>query len=191
MKKVLIGVMFGLFLFGVGIASSQAEEHTKEYLEWESKTINSMKLGTRCLEVKKNIKALADGIKEKYGKDSSGMESISNYIDWIHMTFIILARDTGAKGLSMTKTSDIPGASVSSDEPMRWFAGELLKAMEPIDKLAHIADKTPKEVDIIASAKLDNIRFLHIIIKNLQNGGDFRRALQEVDTFEGKPNPSK
>ena len=56
MKKVLIGVMFGLFLFGVGIASSQAEEHTKEYLEWESKTINSMKLGTRCLEVKKEYK---------------------------------------------------------------------------------------------------------------------------------------
>ena len=105
-----------------------------------------MKLGTRCLEVKKNIKALADGIKEKYGKDSSGMESISNYIDWIHMTFIILARDTGAKGLSMTKTSDIPGTSVSSDEPTHWFAGEFFKGNGAVDKLAYIADKTRKKL---------------------------------------------
>lgn len=191
MKKVLIGVTLGLFLSGVGITSVQAEEHTKEYLEWEEKTINSMKLGTQCLEVKKGIKKLAGEIKEKYGQDQKNLESISNYIKWIHIAFIVLERDNGAKGLSMTKTLDISGASGSTDEPKYWFRMELLKAMEPLDKLAYIADKTPKEVDIISSAKLLNIRFLHVIVEELKNGGDFRKALQDVDAFEGKLHPSE
>lgn len=188
MKKVLIGVMLGLFLSGVGIESVQAEEHTKEYLEWEEKTINSMKLGTRCLEVKKGIKNLADEIKEKHSQDQKSLEAISNYVGWIHKAFIILERDNGAKGLSMTKTLDIlgPPPPSSSVEPVCWFKRELLKAMEPLDKLAYIADKTPKEVDIISSAKLDGIRFLHVIVEELKNGGDFRKAIQEVDAFEEK-----
>lgn len=188
MKKLLIGVMLGVFLSCVAIFNAQAaeQEHTKEYLEWEGKTINSMKLGTRCLEVKKGIKNLADEIKEKYGQGSKSLESISTYIEWIHKAFIILERDNGAKGLSMTKTLDISGGSGSPDEPVSWFRGELLKAMESLDELAYIADKTPKEVDIISSAKLDGIRFLHVIVENLKNGGDFRKALQDVDAFEEK-----
>lgn len=182
MKKVLIGVMLGLFLSGVGIASVQAEEHTKEYLEWEKKIINSMDLGTRCLEVKKGIKNLADGVEKKYGQDQKSLELISNYIERVHRIFIV----NGMNILSMNKTSDMLGASASSDEPIRWFEGDLLKVMEPLDGLACIPNKNPIEVRKISSAKLDGIRFLHVTVEELNNGGDFRKALRDVNIFEIK-----
>lgn len=185
MKKVLIGVILGLFLIGIASIVS-AEEHIREYRQWREKVSKNVQLNMRCLEVKKDISKLADDIKNKYGNSSDNLKFISNYIEWLHVAFSVLKRDSGAKGLSGTKMSDIPCASASSDEPTRWLVGELLKAMEPLDELAYIADKDPYETKKISSAKLDNVRFLHIVIKNLQNGGDLRKAIQEVDAFEGK-----
>lgn len=185
MKKVLIGVILGLFLIGIASIVS-AEEHIREYRQWREKVSKNVELNMRCLEVKKDISKLADDIKNNYGNSHESLEVISSYIEWIHMAFIILERDTGAKGLSGTKMSDIPCASASSGEPTRWLVGELLKVMEPLDELAYIADKDPYETKKISSAKLDNVRFLHIVMKNLQNGGDFRKAIREVDAFEEK-----
>lgn len=187
MRNVLIGMFLGVFLSGVGIASVRAEEHTKQYQEWRDKATKGLQLSTRCLETKKGIKLLADNTEKKYGKNMESLESISNHIEWLHMAFIILERDTGAKGLSQIKMSDIPGgATASFNEPTRWFADGLLKAMEPLDDLAHLTDKTLKEIKTISSAKLGNIKLLHVIVENIKNGGDFRKAIGTVKAFEGK-----
>ena len=58
--------------------------------------------------------------------------------------------------------------------------------MALLDELAYVADKIPRDVENISSAKLNNVRFLHVTVRNLQNGGDLIKALQEVDAFQEK-----
>ena len=52
--------------------------------------------------------------------------------------------------------------------------------------LPYMADKTQEEFKIISYVKMNEIRFLHVMIKNLQNGGDCRKAIKEVEDFENK-----
>lgn len=183
MKKILIEVMLGLFLFGVGIKSAQTKEHTKEYSEWRAKVLHDLQLDNRCLDVKNNIKKLADTVKEKYGNNPYDIKTIETYISWLHEKFLILKKDFDLSGI---KISDIPFAAVAHDRVSEWFIEELLKATEPLDDLAYIEDKTPDEIKRILSAKLSNVKFLHIAVKNLQNGGDFRKAIKEVEEFSSK-----
>lgn len=132
------------------------------------------------------MKKLADAIKIKYGKSQNKNEikSLLDYIEGLHKELIILKRDSGDVGLTGTKLSDIPGVSYSTDEPTRWLIEELLKAMALLDEFAYVADKIPRDASIISSAKLNNIRFLHITVRNIQNGGDLIKAFQDVDAFQ-------
>lgn len=184
MKRFLIGTaIFGVLLFGSG-GVVIAESHTDQYEEWREKNTHYIGVARRCLETKNTVKKLATEMEEMYGKDQNVLESFSNYIYAIHKMCIILERDNGAVALSKIKLSDMPGAMLSVDEPTKWFIAELLKAMKPLDDWAYVSDKTPIEAQKMAYAKLESIRFLHIIVKNLQNGGDLRRAISEVDGFE-------
>ena len=189
MRRVLIGAFLGLFFLGVPSFKAQAGEqkHTKDYLEWREKTTNSLNISSRHIKTENNVKKLADAVKAKYGKSQKNeISSLLEYIEWLHKALIILERDNGASGLAGTKLSDIPGVSYSNDEPTRWFVEELLKAMALLDELAYVADKIPRDVENISSAKLNNVRFLHVTVRNLQNGGDLIKALQEVDAFQEK-----
>ena len=123
--------IFNIFLFGV--VDIIKAEHTKEYLEWQKKNIKSLQLVNRCLEVKKGIKELVDGIKEKYNGSQYDLKAISDYIEWLHKKFFIINRDND---LSKTKISDIPFAMVSDRMALEWFIEELLKAMKPFDDIA-------------------------------------------------------
>lgn len=191
MKKAIIGVMLGLFLSGVGITIAQAEEHTKEYLEWEEKTTKYISLSSKCLKVKNNVKKITHIIESQYSNPDD-IVLLVGYIEYIRKAFIILHRDTGDYGLSGTKLSDIPsGISSPGEESTRWFILELSKAMEPVDDLAYVANKTKIEAEKISSIKLESLRFLHVICKNLQNGGDIRKALRDADVFEGDINHSE
>lgn len=190
MKKVLIGIMLGLFLFGVGIANTPSvwanEQHARQYEEWREKTMNYLSLGTKCLKVNNNVRKIAHIIELQYNSPDN-IVLLGNCIKSLHKDFIILHGDKGDSGISNVKFSDVSISSVSSsDETRKWFLLELSKAMEPIDNLACVADKTKIEAEKIASTKLESVKFLHVIVENLRNGDDFRKALQDVDAFEKK-----
>lgn len=191
MRRVLICAFLGLFFWGVPSFKAQAveqQEHTKEYSVWRDDTTNDLKIKNIRIKTENNVKKLADAIKAKYGKsqNKNEIQSLLEYIEWLHKALIILERDNGASGLAGTKLSDIPGVSYSTDEPTRWFVEELLKAMAFLDDLAYVADKIPRDAKIISSSKLNNIRFLHVTVRTIQNGGDLIKALQEVDAFQEK-----
>lgn len=191
MRRILVSVFLGVFSFGVASFDVQAveaveQEHTKEYLKWRNDATNSLKIKNIRIKTENNIRKLADAIKTKYGKsqNKNEVESLLSYIEWLHKSLIILERDNGAVGLAGTKLSDIPGVSYSNGEPTRWFIEELLKAMALLDELAYVADKIPRDAQIISSSKLNNIRFLHVTVRTIQNGGDLIKALQDVDAFQ-------
>lgn len=184
MKKVLIGVMFGMFLFGAGIANTssvQAEEHTKEYLEWEKKTTEYISLSRKCLKVNNDVRKIVRIIETQYNNPNQ-IAPLINYVEKLRQFFIITHRDIGDSGLSGTKLSGIPNV-VATDETTTWFNSELLKALEPLDDISSYT-KTKIEAEKIASTKLESLKFLHVVVKNIQNGGDIRKAIQDADAFE-------
>ena len=174
---------FGLFLLSFSAVVIAEEQHTKEYEQWRKNTLDSISLSTRCVQVKKNTKLLANTIETVFAKREKEIMFIESYIEWLREKFIISNRDCD---LSRLRVDNIPGARNYSDShTTKWLYEELVETMKPLDELAYISDLAPRERDKIASAKLEAVKFLHFIVKNLRTG-DPRKAMQEVDDFESK-----
>jgi len=169
------GVVLGLSLlsFSVPVVVG-ADEHTKEYKEWREIEIRGITLSNRCVQVKKNTKLLANIIEIVFAKEETEMVFIEGYIEWLREKFIISDRDCD---LSKLRVNNIPGAMASDVWVSKWLAWEIVEAMKPLDELAYISDLSQKERDRIVSAKLEAIKFLHFIVKNLRTG-DPRKAMQ-------------
>ena len=179
MRKVLaFGLVFGLFLLSFS-AVVEAEEHTKEYKEWRKNTLDSIDLSSRCVQVKRNINKLAENLETHKLED---LKVIEGYIEWLHEKFIISNRDCD---LSKLRVDNIPGAMVSDALILKLLAGEFVEAMKPLDELAYISDLSPKNRSRISSTKLESVKFLHFLVRNLQVG-DPRKAMQEVNDFKNK-----